>query len=250
MTRQPLSATGFDRVEAWVFDLDNTLYPADCNLFAQVDERMNDFISELLEVPVERAQEIRRSYYYDYGTTLAGLIREHKVCPHRFLEHVHDIDLTPIDPCPDLVSAIEALPGRKLIFTNGSRRHAEAVAGRLGVLHCFEEIFDIQASDFVPKPDPSVYELFIGTHGVAAANAAMFDDLPPNLAPAHALGMTTVLVGHGATEHPEHQAISGWTELPAHVHHRTDALPRFLDDIAKALALPAGRGRAESLSLT
>ena len=115
----------FSHVEAWVFDLDNTLYPADCNLFAEIDTRMGDFIAERFGVSQEEAQRMRKTYYYEYGTTLAGLMRLHNVPPNAFLDYVHDIDLSVISPAPDLRDALDALPGRKFVFTNGSRRHAE-----------------------------------------------------------------------------------------------------------------------------
>jgi putative hydrolase of the HAD superfamily len=235
MTGRPGPQRGFDHVEAWVFDLDNTLYPADCNLFAQIDHRMGEFIAQSLGVPLHEAQSMRETYYYEHGTTLAGLVRCHNIAPDDFLDYVHDIDLSAVAPCPELAAALAALPGRKLIFTNGSRKHAEAVAERLGVLDRFADICDIHALGYIhPKPMREAYEHFARAHGVIPSTAAMFDDLPHNLETAHALGMTTILV-HGLTEHPEHQAMTGWTELPAHIHHRTEALPSFLTSIVAAL---------------
>ena len=236
MNGRPPNSRGFDHVEAWVFDLDNTLYPADCNLFAQIDRRMGEFIAEELGLSLDEAQALRQTYYYEYGTTLAGLVRLHGISPDAFLDYVHDIDLSAVAAAPELGAAIDALPGRKFVFTNGSRKHAEAVAARLGVLGRFDDIFDIHALEYIhPKPTQEAYERFARTCSVVAKSAAMFDDLPHNLKTAHDLGMTTVLV-HGLTEHPEHQAIASWTELPAHIHHRTDALAPFLAEIGAALA--------------
>ena len=150
----------FGHVEAWVFDLDNTLYPADCNLFAEIDTRMGDFIAERFGVSQEEAQRMRKTYYYQYGTTLAGLMRLHDVCPDAFLDYVHDIDLSVIAPAPDLRDALDALPGRKFVFTNGSRRHAEQVIARLGLDGRFDDLYDIHASEFVPKPERAAYERF------------------------------------------------------------------------------------------
>ncbi len=241
MTLAPQSAAGFDHVEAWVFDLDNTLYPADCNLFAQIDRRMGEFIANSLGIPLDQARTLRETYYYEHGTTLAGLVRLHGTAPDDFLDYVHDIDLSEVDPSPELRAALQALPGRKFIFTNGSRKHAEAVAARLGVAGLFEDICDIRALDYIyPKPMREAYERFVKAHGVSPRQAAMFDDLPHNLETAHLVGMTTVLV-QGLTDHPEHQAIASWTELPAHIHHRTDALAPFLATIAASRA-----GAAES----
>jgi putative hydrolase of the HAD superfamily len=229
-------ASGFDHVEAWVFDLDNTLYPADCNLFAQIDRRMGEFIQNSFGIALEEAQRLRQAYYYEHGTTLAGLVLRHGTSPDAFLDYVHDIDLSAILPSPELAAALGALPGRKFIFTNGSRKHAEAVMARLGVSGHFEDICDIHALEYIhPKPMREAYERFSRAHGVIPRQAAMFDDLPHNLETAHRIGMTTVLV-HGLTEHPEHQAMAGWTELPAHIHHRTEALAPFLAEIGTALA--------------
>jgi len=235
MSKKPNFNAGFEHVEAWVFDLDNTLYPADCNLFAEIDTRMGEFISERFGVSPEEAQRMRKHYYYTYGTTLAGLMRLHDVPPELFLDYVHDIDLAVVAPAPELGAAIDALPGRKFVFTNGSRKHAEAVIERLGVSGQFEGICDIHALDYIyPKPMPEAYERFASAHRVAPHRAAMFDDLPHNLQTAHALGMTTVLVD-GVTDHPEHQAIGAWTELPPHIQHRTAALAPFLAAIGAAL---------------
>jgi putative hydrolase of the HAD superfamily len=231
----------FEGVETWVFDLDNTLYPADCNLFAEIDRRMGEFIAAELGLSLPEAQRLRQTYYYQYGTTLAGLMQVHGVSPQTFLDYVHDIDLSVVAPAPDLAEALDTLPGRKFIFTNGSRRHAEAVAGRLGLHGHFEDVFDIHAADFVPKPTPQVYEGFLRRMRVTAFSAAMFDDLPHNLLPAHALGMTTVLVACGTTDHPEHQAIASWTKLPDHIHHCTEALAPFLAEIGAGLAAASER---------
>ena len=152
MAATPLNGD-FSHVEAWVFDLDNTLYPADCDLFAEIDARMGDFIAERFGVSQEEAQRMRKTYYYEYGTTLAGLMRLHNVPPNAFLDYVHDIDLSVIAPAPDLRDALDALPGRKFIFTNGSRRHAESVIARLGIDGRFDDLYDIHASEFVPKPE-------------------------------------------------------------------------------------------------
>ena len=232
-----LDRGGFTHVDTWVFDLDNTLYPADCNLFAQIDRRMGEFIANAFGLPIDEAQKLRQTYYAEHGTTLAGLMRLHDVCPNSFLDYVHDIDLALVQPAPALAAAIDALPGRKLVFTNGSRKHAEAVAGRLGLLDRFEGIFDIHALEYIhPKPSREAYDRFVAAHGVTPSKAAMFDDLAHNLEAAHVLGMTTILVDCRTTQRPEHQASVDWTELPAHIHHRTEALTPFLAAIGAALA--------------
>jgi putative hydrolase of the HAD superfamily len=224
--------TSFRRVETWIFDLDNTLYPAECNLFLQVDQRMGQFISELLGVDRVEAKRIQKDYYYRYGTTLSGLMHEHKLAPERFLDFVHDIDLEPVCEAPRLGAAIEQLPGKKYIFTNGSRRHAERVAGKLGILHHFDGLFDITACNYVPKPKAEAYDAFLKAHGVTGPEAAMFEDLPHNLESPHALGMATVLVRSSYMDHPMQKAMTEWRVLPPHIHHVTDDLTGFLEEVA------------------
>lgn len=221
----------FARLDTWIFDLDNTLYPAECNLFAQVDQRMGSFIAEFLGVGFEEARRVQKDYYYRYGTTLAGLMREHKLPPERFLDFVHDIDLAPVCEAPALGAALERLPGRKFIFTNGSRRHAERVAEKLGVLHHFDDLFDIVAGEYVPKPSREAYDRFLKAHGVAGPAAAMFEDIPHNLEAPHALGMATVLVRSSYVDHPSQHGIAEWRALPAHIHHITGDLTGFLEKL-------------------
>lgn len=225
----------FARTRCWVFDLDNTLYPAECQLFVQIDRRMGDFLARLLGVSFDEAKRLQKDYYRQYGTTLCGLMQCHGLNPDEFLDYVHDIDVTAVPPAPHLAAALDALPGRKFIFTNGSRRHAENVAARLGVLDCFEDVFDIDAARYVPKPDRACYEAFLKHHGVAADRAAMFEDLPHNLEAAHALGMVTVLVRSSYIDHPGQAAIAEWTEPPAHVDHITQDLADFLAEIGSTL---------------
>jgi putative hydrolase of the HAD superfamily len=236
---------GFDRTEVWIFDLDNTLYPADCRLFAQVDQKMGEFVARYLGVPFEYARHLQKSYYRQFGTTLTGLMKVHRMDPKPFLDYVHDLDLSGLAEHPRLAAAIERLPGRKLIFTNGSRAHAERVAGKLGLLPLFEDIFDIVAADYVSKPTPACYDAFLKAHGVDAGRSAMFEDMPHNLEAPHALGMTTVLVRSIANDdHPTHKAMRNWAAPPAHVHHMTYDLAGFLEEI-RLLPTAADADRAE-----
>jgi putative hydrolase of the HAD superfamily len=223
----------FDQTDVWIFDLDNTLYPAECNLFAQVDHRMGAFIAHYLGVPYEHARHLQKSYYRQFGTTLAGLMAIHKLDPTEFLAYVHDIDLTVVQEAPELRAAIDALPGRRLIYTNGSHRHAERVAEKLGVLDLFEGICDIAACDYVPKPEADAFQRMIKRHAVDGAKAAMFEDMPMNLAAPHELGMTTVLVHSSYVDHPVQEKMKTWTELPDHIHHMTLDLTGFLVETAR-----------------
>jgi putative hydrolase of the HAD superfamily len=222
---------GFADTQAWVFDLDNTLYPAKCNLFAQISQRMGQFISERFKVDAVEARAIQKRHYLRYGTTLAGLMTEEGIAPKDFLDCVHDIDYTPVPPSPDLDRALAKLPGRKLVFTNGTRAHAERTLDRLGVSHHMEAIFDIIDADYLPKPAAPTYARFLAAHGVEGGRSAMFEDLPHNLTAAETLGMTTVLVGPGIPGDPSYADIDTWTELPGHVHHITDDLPAFLAEL-------------------
>jgi putative hydrolase of the HAD superfamily len=227
-TRQ-LDCGCFDHVQTWVFDLDNTLYPSSCNLFAQIDERMTGFVATLTGLERSAARKVQKQLYHQHGTTLAGLMVEHKIEPASFLDHVHDIDYSPVPAAPDLVAALEKLPGRRIIFTNGSRRHAERVLARQGTTHLFSDIFDIVDCNYVPKPSPMSFAGFMRKHGVDGGSAAMFEDLPQNLGPAHAHGMTTVLVHSEMDDHPIYQEIAAWGDAPPpHIHHRTNDLPGFL----------------------
>jgi putative hydrolase of the HAD superfamily len=221
----------FAATTAWIFDLDNTLYPSACNLFAEVDRRMGEYIAGYLGVPFAQARHLQKSYYRQFGTTLTGLMKVHKLDPQPFLDYVHDIDLSSVSEAPELAAAIAVLPGRKLIFTNGSRRHAERVAEKLGVLHLIEDICDIAACEFVPKPEADAFRRMVSRHDVSAHQAAMFEDMPHNLEAPHALGMTTVLVHSDYPDHPVQSQMRNWRELPRHIHYATDCLTVFLQAI-------------------
>ena len=222
------SPAAFSHVSDWIFDLDNTLYPASCRLFDQVDVLIGRYIAELLSIDPVAARKIQKDFFREHGTTLRGLMSVHGVDPHEFLDYVHAIDRSPVAPNPALADALDRLPGRKFIFTNGSVSHAEAVLDRLGALGRFEDIFDIVAAEFEPKPRMAPYRALVDRNGIVANRAVMIDDLPVNLAPAHELGMTTVLV----------RTDSDWAQHEAdgdHVHHVIDDLASWLVGIADGL---------------
>jgi putative hydrolase of the HAD superfamily len=218
----------FGHIDTWVFDLDNTLYPHHLNLWQQVDERIRSFIAEFLEVPQDEAFRLQKDYYKRYGTTMRGLMTGHGLHPDDYLEYVHAIDHSPLEPNPALGVALERLPGRKLILTNGPRKHADAVMKRLAVHHYFEDVFDIVAAELEPKPAINTYRRFLNIHDVDPGRAAMFEDLARNLEAPHALGMTTVLVVPQAQRDifREDWELEG-REAP-HVDHVTDDLAGFL----------------------
>ncbi|HVI52398.1 MAG TPA: pyrimidine 5'-nucleotidase [Candidatus Sulfotelmatobacter sp.] len=216
-------------LEYWVFDLDNTLYPASCSLFPQIDVRMRQFIAEALKLPLDEAFVLQKRYYHEYGTTLRGLMQAHGIPPAEFLAYVHDIDCSVLEPAPRLAAAVKALPGVKLIYTNGSERHARNVLEHLGMLELFDGIFDIQAADYIPKPNAESYDMMIRRHAVDPRLAAMFEDIPRNLLPAAQAGMTTVLV-EDEDGHSHWSGIEGSNEAAlAHVHHVTDDLAGWLE---------------------
>jgi putative hydrolase of the HAD superfamily len=223
---------GFGAIETWVFDLDNTLYPHHLNLWHQVDERIRNYIADFLQIPHEEAFRLQKDYYKRYGTSMRGLMTEHGMKPDDFLDFVHQIDHSPLEPNPALGAAIENLAGRKLILTNGTRQHADAVLERLALGHHFDDVFDIVAAELDPKPAPQTYERFLARHGVDPTRAAMFEDLARNLAVPHALGMTTVLVVPEQTREifREEWELEGRDD--PHVDHVTDDLVAFLEKIA------------------
>lgn len=216
-------------VETWVFDLDNTLYPASSSLFPQIDVRMRQFIAERLNLPLDEAFVLQKRYYREFGTTLRGLMTVHGIEPEAFLAFVHDIDHTVLDVAPALDTALERLSGRKLIFTNGSERHAVNVMERLGIARHFEGIFDIQAACFIPKPQPECYQAMLDRFGFRAEGAAMVEDIHRNLKPAFALGMTTVWVKQ--PNHPDFKVVQQDEDDLSHVHHVTGDLVVWLQGI-------------------
>jgi putative hydrolase of the HAD superfamily len=220
---RPPRGRPLSEIETWIFDLDNTLYPARCNLFAEAEARMADFIvHELgLTLTVEDAHALRRRFFLDHGTTLRGLMLEHGIEPKRFLDYVHEIDLTPVPPDPALVEAVAALPGRKLVFTNGTADYAERVIARIGLTGQFLAIHDIIACDYLPKPDPSGYARLIARHAIRPETALMVEDMARNLGPAAALGMTTAWV-----RTPKDWAREG--AVPGDIHHVVDELAPWL----------------------
>ena len=205
----------FTHVSTWVFDLDNTLYPPQARLFDQIEVRMTAYVMEALGVARAEADRLRIKYWHEHGTTLAGLMREHDVEPGPYLTHVHEISLEGLDKDPELGARIADLPGRKIVYTNGSAPYAERVIDRRGLNGCFDAVYGVEDAGFHPKPDLAAFEAVFRRDGLNASLAAMFEDDPRNLAVPHVMGMRTVHVA------PE--------PAPAdHIHHHTDDLSGFL----------------------
>ncbi len=206
----------FASVRHWVFDLDNTLYPPRMCLFDQIEERMTSWVMKELGVEHAEANRLRDTYWRDYGTTLAGLMEVHNVAPDAYLDWVHDVSFDKLDPDPGLAQAISELPGRKIVYTNGSAPYARNVIRARGLDGLFDDVFGVEHADFHPKPRRAAFETVFAKAGLDLSAAAMFEDDPRNLVEPHNMGLRTI---HVAPK-PD----------PAdHIHHHTDDLAAFLD---------------------
>jgi putative hydrolase of the HAD superfamily len=204
-------------VDTWLFDLDNTLYPAESGFMSEITGRMTDFVQKVTGLPREQAFRLQKDYLAEHGLTLRGLMLNHGVDPAEFHAIFHDMSLEALAQDPDLVAALARLPGRRLIFTNADDIHAERVLARLGLAGLFDDVFHIASSGYLPKPSPEAFARMSAAHAIDAAATAFFEDSERNLQPAAALGMTTVLVGAHAP-----------ASAAPFVHHRTEKLAAFL----------------------
>ena len=184
----------FKSIKCWIFDLDNTLYSGKTKVFEQVDRKMSKYISEKLQVSVEKARKIQKSYFYEYNTTLNGMIKNHKIDANEFLDYVHDINIDFLKEDLKLIEELEKLNGKKIIFTNGSRKHALNVTRRIGVDRCFDDIFDIVDSEFIPKPSIEPYKKLVKKHKIDPNLCVFVEDIARNLKPAYEMGMKTVWI--------------------------------------------------------
>ncbi len=213
-------ARHFAHVDTWVFDLDNTLYPPSADLFGQMDARFSAYVSRLTGLDEARALKLCAEYWTDYGSTLTGLMEHHDVDPHHFLADVHDIDISHLEEDEALSTAINRLPGRKIVFTNGSHNHAKRVLAARGLTQQFDAVYGVEHADFKPKPSHDAFARVFGQDGITPTSAAMFEDEARNLAVPHALGMRTVHV-HADPDDADH------------IHHHTDHLTDFLSQLAR-----------------
>jgi putative hydrolase of the HAD superfamily len=205
-------------IDTWIFDLDNTLYPLGTPFVVLIEGRMTAYVQQATGLPQADARALQKKYLHEHGTTLAGLMALHGVDPHDFLREVHDVSMDSLTPDPALREALLRLPGRRLVFTNGSAWHADRVLKRLALDDLFEAVFHLEAADMIPKPAPATYHALIVAHAVAPRSAAFFEDSAHNLEPAARLGMTTILVGpHAAAQTADF------------VHYRTEGLVPFLE---------------------
>lgn len=205
----------FSHVCHWVFDLDNTLYPPQARLFDQIEQRMTRYVAEALNLPEAQANQLRKDYWARYGTTLAGLMQEHDLDPEPYLVAVHDINFDVLTPAPELAAHIRALPGRRIVYTNGSAPYARRVLEARGLSNLFDAVYGVEHADYRPKPEAQAFARIFERDGTRPEQAAMFEDDPRNLSAPHEMGMRTV---HVAPD--PHEA--------AHIHHHTDDLSDFL----------------------
>ena len=211
-------------IDAWLFDLDNTLYPARADLFALIDDKMGAFIQDLLGCDATEARRVQKDYFHNHGTTLSGLMATHGTDPYEFLDYVHDIELDRIDHDAALVASIARLPGRKLVFTNGDVTYAQRVLDKLGLGTSFEAIHDIHAMDYIPKPAPASYAALCDRWDIAPTSALFVEDMARNLAPAKALGMTTVWINNGSEQ-------AGGAACPSYIDYEITDLGDWLHDV-------------------
>jgi putative hydrolase of the HAD superfamily len=204
-------------VDSWIFDLDDTLYPRESEVMALVSDRMTEFMVQFTGLPRDEAWTLQKKYFHEHGTTLAGLMAHHGLPPEEFLTFVHNVSLDGLSADAELRQGLERLPGRRLVFTNGSGEHAERVLAKLGVADLFEDIFHIASADYLPKPAVSTFDKMAKAFGLTPKSAVFFEDSERNLEPAAAMGMTTVMVGQHALD-----------STADFVHHRTSRLPPFL----------------------
>jgi putative hydrolase of the HAD superfamily len=216
----------FKRINVWIFDLDDTLYRAECGLVKQIHDRARQFVCNHFGIAADEADRIRKEYQVAYGTTLFGLMRHEGVSAPRFLEFVHDLDFSVLQPQPDLAAALKQLPGRKIIFTNGPSNHAQRVMEALGLTDVFEDVFDIQAAGYVPKPARQAYDRLVNKFGFSEPAAAMFDDQTDNLVNAQAAGMTCICVAAAPVTRP------------AHVHFFAPNLTTFISNVCRVVGKP------------
>ncbi|MBE7635421.1 pyrimidine 5'-nucleotidase [Sneathiella sp. P13V-1] len=214
----------FDHIDVWIFDLDNTLYPSHCDLFVQMDKKMGEFVSQYLQVEYDEAKKIQKEYFSEYGTTLNGLMHRHGMDAAAYLEYVHDLEIDHIEQDIKLNEALDQLDGRKVIFTNASDAHARNISKQIGIDHHFDDIFDIHQSDFIPKPEMSVYKKFLEEFDIDPTKSVFFEDMAKNLKPAHDLGMKTVWIPNKA--HWSHEQSEG-----EHIHYVADDLSQWLTDL-------------------
>lgn len=207
----------FAHIDCWIFDLDNTLYPATGPVWDNVGKRMTAYVSRITGLEWRAAEELQERYLHEHGATLAGMIAHHDIDAHDFLRDVHDIDFSVVDPDPELAGLMARLPGKRIVYTNGAHSYARNVLARLGIADAIHDVFALEDAGLFPKPQVESYRRLIARFAIDPTRALMVEDTPRNLQPAHALGMKTALI------HPE-----PGSDFPDHIHHAADEVKAFL----------------------
>tara|TARA_B100000686_G_scaffold175332_1_gene182347 strand:- start:215 stop:886 length:672 start_codon:yes stop_codon:yes gene_type:complete len=219
----------FNSIKYWIFDLDNTLYSGQTEVFAQVDKKMSKYISDKLNIDLTKAKKIQKDYFYKYSTTLNGMIKNHKINPEEFLEFVHDVDISFLQKDHKLAEEIKKLKGKKIIFTNGSRKHAINVTKKIGIDKLFDDIFDIVNADYIPKPSIEAYKKLVEEHKIDPKLSVLVEDIARNLKPAYEMGMKTIWIEN---EEPWAKEFSDGK----FINYKTNNLSEFLKKINLAKA--------------
>ena len=217
-----------NKISTWIFDLDNTLYSADSGIFQQVHTLMSKFVSTHLNIDIKKATELQRKYYRQHGTTLRGLMDNHNVDPDHFLSEVHQLDYSIVGPNFKLNRELKKLKGRKIIYTNANRQHANDILIRLELTNVFDEIFDIKTANYIPKPESSPYEQIISEFNIDPITTIMFDDIAKNLVPAKNVGFASVWIDVGYENFSDDIAKS-----KKYLDYETKDLSLFLDEVNK-----------------
>ena len=217
-----------NKISTWIFDLDNTLYSADSGIFQQVHTLMSKFVSTHLNIDIKKAKELQRKYYRQHGTTLRGMMDNHNVDPDHFLSEVHQLDYSIVGPNFKLNRELKKLKGRKIIYTNANRQHANDILIRLELTNMFDEIFDIKTANYIPKPEASPYEQIISEFNIDPITTIMFDDIAKNLVPAKNVGFASVWIDVGYENFSDDIAKS-----KKYLDYETKDLSLFLDEVNK-----------------
>ena len=217
-----------NKINTWIFDLDNTLYSADSGIFQQVHTLMSKFVSAHLNIDIKKAKELQRKYYRQHGTTLRGLMDNHNVDPDHFLSEVHQLDYSIVGPNFKLNRELKKLKGRKIIYTNANRQHANDILIRLELTNVFDNIFDIKTANYIPKPEASPYEQIISEFNIDPITTIMFDDIAKNLVPAKNVGFASVWIDVGYENFSDDIAKS-----KKYLDYETKDLSLFLDEVNK-----------------
>ena len=217
-----------EKINTWIFDLDNTLYSADSGIFQQVHNLMGEFISKNLNMDLPEAKKLQSKYYKQHGTTLRGMMDNHSIDPDHFLDEVHKLDYSIVGPNKMLNEQLHKLEGRKIIYTNANKKHALDVLIRINLENFFDEIFDIKMANYIPKPEIKPYEQIIDLFNIEPDTSAMFDDIAKNLVPAKKVNFTSVWIDAGYENFSDDIKAS-----KKYLDHETTNITEFLEDVNK-----------------